>query len=73
VPFDVSEAVLRASAEQLVEDDPRRALARRHLGALPPAEGSRIVVFLGGTLPHVGLIRRTRRPSRRAATVTDAV
>jgi L-histidine N-alpha-methyltransferase len=56
MPFDVSETVLRASAENLVEQYPGLRVhgvlgdLERHLGALPPAEGPRIVVFLGGTI-----------------------
>ena len=56
VPFDVSEVVLTESAKMLVE---RYAGLRvygivgdfeRHLSALPPAEGPRVIVFLGGTI-----------------------
>ncbi len=56
VPFDVSETVVRASAEQLVEEyDGLRVHGvigdyERHLDAVPRAEGTRFVVFLGGTL-----------------------
>src|SRR4051794_20180411 len=56
VPFDVSEAVLRESAEHLVERYPGLRVFgvvgdfERHLDALPPAEGPRIVAFLGGTI-----------------------
>jgi L-histidine Nalpha-methyltransferase len=56
IPFDVSEAVLRASAEQLVDDYPGMRVHgvlgdfERHLDAIPDADGPRIVVFLGGTL-----------------------
>ncbi|MDP9377448.1 MAG: L-histidine N(alpha)-methyltransferase [Actinomycetota bacterium] len=56
VPFDVSEGVVRASAEQLMEEyDGLRVHGiigdyERHLDAVPPSEGSRIVVFLGGTI-----------------------
>jgi L-histidine Nalpha-methyltransferase len=56
MPFDVSEVVLTESAKMLVE---RYCGLRvfgvvgdfeRHLDALPPAEGPRIIVFLGGTI-----------------------
>ena len=56
IPFDVSETVLRASADHLVEAYPGLRVHgilgdfERHLGALPPAEGPRLVVFLGGTI-----------------------
>lgn len=56
VPFDVSETVVRASAEQLVEEyDGLRVHGiigdyERHLDAVPDADGNRMVVFLGGTL-----------------------
>ena len=56
VPFDVSETVLRESAENLVERYPGIRVYgvvgdfERHLDALPPAEGPRIIAFLGGTI-----------------------
>ena len=56
VPFDVSEVVLRESAEMLVERYPGTRVYgvvgdfERHLDALPPAEGPRVIVFLGGTI-----------------------
>ena len=56
VPFDVSEVVLRESAEMLVERYPGVRVFgvvgdfERHLDALPPAEGPRVIVFLGGTI-----------------------
>jgi L-histidine N-alpha-methyltransferase len=56
LPFDVSEAVLRTSADQLVEDYPGLRVHgilgdfERHLGAVPKARGPRIVAFLGGTI-----------------------
>src|SRR5439155_16322890 len=54
VPFDVSESVLLASAERLVEQYPGLRVYgvlgdfERHLDALPVAEGPRIIAFLGG-------------------------
>ena len=56
LPMDVSEDVLRASAEKLVEEYPGLRVHglvgdfERHLGALPPPEGPRMVAFLGGTI-----------------------
>lgn len=56
VPFDVSEAVVRASAEHLVEAYPGLRVHgvigdfERHLAAIPPAEGPRLIVFLGSTI-----------------------
>ena len=56
MPFDVSEVVLRESAEMLVERYPGMRVFgvvgdfERHLDALPPAEGPRVIVFLGGTI-----------------------
>lgn len=56
VPFDVSDTVLRASAEHLVEAYPGLRVHgvvgdfERHLDAVPPAEGPRLVAFLGGTI-----------------------
>lgn len=56
VPFDVSEAVVRASAEQLVEAyDGLRVHGiigdfERHLHAIPAPEDPRLIAFLGGTI-----------------------
>src|SRR3954451_10858860 len=56
VPFDVSEVVLCESAKLLVERYPGIRVYgvvgdfERHLDALPPAEGPRVIVFLGGTI-----------------------
>ncbi len=56
LPFDVSETVLRASAGHLVEAYPGLRVHgvlgdfERHLDAVPPAEGPRLVAFLGGTI-----------------------
>jgi L-histidine N-alpha-methyltransferase len=56
VPFDVSEGVLRESAENLVDRYPGIRVYgivadfERHLDALPPAEGPRLIAFLGGTI-----------------------
>jgi L-histidine N-alpha-methyltransferase len=56
VPFDVSETVVRASAQQLVEQYAGLRVHgvigdyERHLDAIPARVGPRLVVFLGGTL-----------------------
>jgi L-histidine N-alpha-methyltransferase len=55
VPFEVNEAPLRAAAEQLVDEYPGLAVHGvvgdfdHHLATIP-AEGRRMVVFLGGTI-----------------------
>jgi L-histidine N-alpha-methyltransferase len=64
-PFDVSEGVLRSSANQLARAYPGRFVLgvvgdfERHLGVLPRA-GRRLFVFLGGTLGNF-------KPAARAA------
>jgi L-histidine N-alpha-methyltransferase len=88
VPFDVSETVVRASAEQLVEEyDGLRVHGivgdyERHLDAVPEAEGTRIVVFLGGTLGNflpgarrrfLRSVARQLRPEDRLLLGTDLV
>jgi L-histidine N-alpha-methyltransferase len=81
VPFDVSEAVLRESAEHLVERYPGIRVYgvvgdfERHLDALPPAEGPRIIAFLGGTIGNFlpGSRRRFLRSLRRALRPEDAL
>jgi L-histidine Nalpha-methyltransferase len=56
LPLDVSETVLRASAEHLVEAYPGMRVHgvlgdfERHLDAIPAADGPRLLVFLGGTI-----------------------
>jgi L-histidine N-alpha-methyltransferase len=88
VPFDVSESVLLASAERLVEQYPGLRVFgvlgdfERHLDALPPAEGPRVIAFLGGTIGNFppgsrrrflrGLARRLR-PQDRLLLGTDMV
>jgi L-histidine N-alpha-methyltransferase len=55
-PFDVSESAVRACADRLTREYPGLRVHgivgdfERHLSALPPCEGSRIVAFLGGTI-----------------------
>jgi L-histidine Nalpha-methyltransferase len=57
VPLDVAEAMVRETAEQLVEELPGLRVHgivgdfERHLAHVPPAQdGARIVAFLGGTI-----------------------
>lgn len=56
VPIDVTEAMVRDVAEQLVEEHAGLAVHgivgdfERHLEHVPAADGPRIVAFLGGTL-----------------------
>src|SRR4051794_29654350 len=81
VPFDVSEVVLRESAENLVERYPGLRVYgvvgdfERHLGALPAAEGPRVVAFLGGTIGNFppGTRRRFLRGLARALRPQDHV
>jgi L-histidine N-alpha-methyltransferase len=81
VPFDVSETVLRESAEHLVERYPGIRVYgvvgdfERHLDALPPAEGPRIIAFLGGTIGNFppGSRRKFLRSLRRALRPEDAL
>jgi L-histidine N-alpha-methyltransferase len=81
VPFDVSEGVLRESAEHLVEQYPGLRVYgvlgdfERHLDALPPAEGPRIVAFLGGTIGNFppGTRRKFLRALGRALRPQDAL
>jgi L-histidine N-alpha-methyltransferase len=81
VPFDVSESVLRESAEQLVERYPGMRVFgvvgdfERHLEALPPAEGPRVIAFLGGTIGNFppGSRRKFLRSLCRALRPQDAL
>ncbi|HMD51653.1 MAG TPA: L-histidine N(alpha)-methyltransferase [Solirubrobacteraceae bacterium] len=56
VPVDVTESMVRESAEELVEEYPGLRVHgmigdfERHLDRLPEAYGPRIVAFLGGTI-----------------------
>lgn len=56
VPVDVTEAMVRTCAEQLTSEYPGLRVHgvigdfERHLDRVPPAEGARLVVFLGGTI-----------------------
>ena len=79
VPFDVSEVVLTESAKMLVERYPGIRVFgvvgdfERHLDALPPAEGPRVIVFLGGTIGNFppGSRRRFLRGLARALRPQD--
>ena len=88
VPFDVSESVLLASAERLVEQYPGLRVFgvlgdfERHLDALPVAEGPRVIAFLGGTIGNfppgsrrkfLRGLRRALRPQDRLLLGTDLV
>src|SRR6478752_5363082 len=81
VPFDVSEVVLRESAEMLVERYPGTRVFgvvgdfERHLDALPPAEGPRVIAFLGGTIGNFppGSRRKFLRGLARALRPQDAL
>ncbi len=88
VPFDVSESVLLASAERLIEQYPGLRVFgvlgdfERHLDALPPAEGPRVIAFLGGTIGNfppgsrrkfLRGLRRALRPQDRLLLGTDLV
>jgi L-histidine N-alpha-methyltransferase len=70
LPFDVTESVVRKSAEQLVAEYPGLRVHgilgdfERHLDAVPPAEGPRIVALLGGTIGN--LLPGSRRRFLRA-------
>jgi L-histidine N-alpha-methyltransferase len=56
IPLDVTEMMVRECAEALVEEYPGLRVHgviadfERHLEQVPPAEGPRLVVFLGGTI-----------------------
>ncbi len=56
VPLDVTESMVRATAIELVDEYPGLLVHgivgdfERHLHAIPPASGPRIVAFLGGTI-----------------------
>jgi L-histidine Nalpha-methyltransferase len=80
LPFDVSEAVLRTSAEQLVEEYAGMAVHgilgdfERHLDRVPPPRGGpRLVVFLGGTIGNFlpGSRRRFLRAIARSLRAQD--
>jgi len=59
VPIDVSESILRESAESLVERYPKLQVHgivgdfMHHLGTVPASEGRRLVLFLGSTIGNL--------------------
>ena len=59
VPIDVSESILRESAEALLRRYPTIHVHgvigdfMAHLGAVPPSDGRRLVVFLGSTIGNL--------------------
>ena len=88
VPFDVSEVVLTESAKMLVERYPGLRVYgvvadfERHLDAFPPAEGPRVIAFLGGTIGNfppgsrrrfLASLARRLRPQDRILLGTDLV
>ena len=81
VPFDVTEAVVRESAELLVDEYPGLEVYgvigdfERHLARTPPAAGPRIVAFLGGTIGNFmpGSRRRFLRAIARLLGPGDAL
>ncbi|HWK25080.1 MAG TPA: L-histidine N(alpha)-methyltransferase [Solirubrobacter sp.] len=88
VPFDVSEVVLTESAKMLVERYPGLRVYgvvgdfERHLDAFPPAEGPRVIAFLGGTIGNfppgsrrrfLASLARRLRPQDRLLLGTDLV
>jgi L-histidine N-alpha-methyltransferase len=73
VPIDVTEAMVRGSAEALTRDFPGLAVHgivgdfERHLGHVPPPlEAPRVVAFLGGTIGNI-IPGSRRRLLRRVA------
>jgi L-histidine N-alpha-methyltransferase len=66
VPFDVTEAVVRECAQELVGEYPGLRVHgvigdfERHLGHVPAAAGPRIVAFLGGTIGNLTPAARRR-------------
>ena len=59
VPIDVSESMLRESAESLIERYPKLQVHgivgdfMHHLGTVPASEGRRLVLFLGSTIGNL--------------------
>jgi L-histidine Nalpha-methyltransferase len=59
VPIDVSESMLRESAESLIERYPKLRVHgvvgdfMQHLGTVPASEGRRLVLFLGSTIGNL--------------------
>lgn len=66
VPFDVSAEMLRDSSVELLERYPSLFVHgvvgdfQRHLGSIPPPDGSRLVIFLGSTIGNLEADERAR-------------
>jgi L-histidine N-alpha-methyltransferase len=66
VPFDVSPSIVRESSALLLEAYPFLTIHgvvgdfERHLDLVPPSEGGRLVLFLGGTIGNLAPGERTR-------------
>jgi len=64
LPFDVSAEILRDSALDLLDRYPALSVHgvvgdfQRHLGAVPPPRGSRLVIFLGSTIGNLEVDER---------------
>ncbi len=65
IPFDVSEGIVRASAQALLDDYHYLSVHgvigdfERHLSRVPPSSGPRLVLFLGGTIGNLDPVART--------------
>jgi L-histidine Nalpha-methyltransferase len=74
VPFDVSEEILRASAEEIADRYPKLEVHaivgdfERHLASIPPGQ-HRLVAFLGSTIGNLYPEQRARFFERIAATL----
>ena len=59
IPFDVSRTIVESAGEDLQRRYPNLALHgvigdfERHLGLIPPAEGRRLVLFIGSTIGNL--------------------
>ena len=59
IPFDVSQTIVESACEDLQRRYPNLALHgvigdfERHLGLIPPAEGRRLVLFIGSTIGNL--------------------
>jgi L-histidine N-alpha-methyltransferase len=66
LPFDVSAEMLQGSCVELLERYASSSVHavvgdfQRHLGAIPPMEGSRLVIFLGSTIGNLEADERAR-------------
>lgn len=72
VPFDVSRGIVEDAAKSLVQEFPHLSIHGvigdfgRHLDRIPPADGPRLVLFLGGTIGNFD-------PGERDAFLKDVV